>query len=325
MTKAIGHLLAILAASTICDNNSIGHVSGFVTTSSSSSALHGRTRTNHATTSKSPDDNTMKMPLKYSAENDGNISKVAATGSAQIEIVQLTKRFKSPVLIKHCGEILEWKDTYGHPNIPLKNDGGKACQVLRKLRVQNKLTDDEVEWLEEIGFRFHSLEDVYRFADFDKLLERLLAYEAAHPNNNFQVPKKCPEDPELGAWVTGIRRLGPDGVNPDHERRLTEISFVWKSTRKCGSKFMSQFREWTKQVEFDGVETVLKDPNTISWIIAQQLALKRGTLSQTRVQYMGELFGETWTTIGKETGTSDDSEIKTTTIPRYDMTAPSTQ
>lgn len=309
MTKAIGHLLAILATSTICDNTSIGHVSGFVTTTSSSLALHGRTRTNHATTSKptSRENNNMNNnmpPLKYSAENDGNFGKVAATGSAQIEIeiVQLTKRFTSPVLIKHCGEILEWKDTYGHPNIPLKHDGGNACQVLRKLRVQNKLTDDEVEWLEEIGFRFHSLEEVYRFADFDKLLERLLAYEAAHPDNHFQVPKKCPEDPELGAWVTGIRRLGQEGVSPDHERRLTAISFVWKSTRKCGSKFMKQFREWTKQVELEGVETVLENPNTISWIIAQQLALKRGTLSQTRVQYMGQLFGETWTTIGKETG-----------------------
>ena len=31
--------------------------------------------------------------------------------------------------------------------------------------------------------------------------------------------------------------------------------------------------------------------------VAKQLALKRGTLSQTRVQYMGQLFGETWTTI----------------------------
>jgi hypothetical protein len=298
MTKAIGHLLAILATSTICDNG-IGHVSGFVT----SSALQGRTRTNHAT--KSPD---MNIPLNYSAENDGNYSPVAATGSAQIEIVQLTKRFKSPVLIQHCGEILEWKETYGHPNIPLKNDGGNACQVLRRLRVQNKLTDEEVEWLEEIGFRFHSLEDVYRFADFDKLLDRLMAYEETHPNNNFQVPKKCPEDPELGAWVTGIRRLGTDGVNPDHERRLTAIHFVWQSTRKCGSKFMNQFREWTEQVELKGVEAVLEDPNTINWIIAQQLALKRGTLSQARVQYMGQLFGETWTTIGKENGNSDDDD-----------------
>jgi len=247
----------------------------------------------------------MGVALNYAAENEENFGPVAAEGR-QTEIIELTNRFSSPVLKQNCEKLLEWKETYGHPNIPLKNDGGNACQVLRRLHVQKKLTTEEVEWLEEIGFRFHSLEDVYRFADFDALLDRLLAYEEAHPNNNFQVPKKCPEDPELGAWVTGIRRLGKEGVNPDHERRLSEINFVWQSTRKCGSKFMMQYREWVKQVEQLGLEVVMEDPNTISWIMAQQQALKRGTLSQTRVQYMGQLFGETWTTIGKD---DDDRKI----------------
>ena len=42
------------------------------------------------------------------------------------------------------------------------------------------------------------------------------------------------------------------------------------------------------------------DPDPIPWSMSQQRALKRGTLSQTRVEYMGQLFGESWTTIGKE-------------------------
>lgn len=271
MTKTGFRLMAILASAAIYNNN-IGDVAGFV-----SSPIHQCRNGMPA----------VGLPLNYAADNNDQ----------QVEIVQLTEKFSSPVLKQTCGKLLEWKEKYGHPNIPLKNDGGNACQVLRRLHVQKKLTTDEVEWLEEIGFRFHSLEDVYRFADFDTLFDRLLAYEEAHPNNNFQVPKKCPEDPELGAWVTGLRRLGKEGVNPEHERRLSEINFVWKSARKCGSKFMIKYRELVKQVELDGLDTVMDDPTTISWIVAQQLALKRGTLSQTRVQYMGQLFGETWTTI----------------------------
>lgn len=299
MTKAISTLIAILASFTISDNG-IRNVSGFVLSPAN------QCRNNHATK--------RTVTLNYAAENDGNFKRVTAAGSAdaqkgkqqqQVEIVQLTKRFKSPVLKQYCGILLEWKETYGHPNVPLKNEGGNACQTLRRLHVQKKLTDEEVEWLEEIGFRFHSLEDVYRFADFDKMLDRLLAYEEAHPNNKFQVPKKCAEDPELGAWVTGIRRLGKDGINPDHERRLGAINFVWKSKRKCGSKFMNQWREWRKDVELQGVEAVLENPKTVSWIQAQQVALKKGKLSQTRVQYMGQLFGERWTTIGK------DNDVKT--------------
>mmetsp|Transcript_18124 Transcript_18124/g.37179 ORF Transcript_18124/g.37179 Transcript_18124/m.37179 type:complete len:302 (-) Transcript_18124:57-962(-) len=296
MTKAVSNVVAVLASSILLLDESN---SSFVQCFAAPPVYQMQPSLAHRTSGSS---------LNYAPESNEDISSVTSNGAAekqrrrqlQAEIAELTKRFASPVLKEHCIEMLEWIEVYGHPNIPLKNDGGNACQVLRRLHVQKKLTDDEVEWLEEIGFRFHSIEDVYRFADFDEMLGRLLAYEAAHPNNNFQVPKKCPEDPELGAWVTGIRRLGKEGVNPEHERRLCAVDFAWHSTRKCGSKFMKQYREWTQQVELQGIEAVLGDSNTIAWIKAQQLALKRGTLSQTRVQYMGTLFGERWTTIGKD-------------------------
>ncbi|KAG7373255.1 helicase domain protein [Nitzschia inconspicua] len=208
--------------------------------------------------------------------------------------------FTSPVLKQVAPELIKWKEEYGHPNIPLKNPGGNQCQTLRRLHIQNKLSEEEVDWLESIGFIFHSMEDVYKYADFDELFQRLVEYEAAHPESNFQIPKKCKEDPELGAWVTGIRRLGRDGVNPIHERRLEEIGFAWISTRQCGSKFMTRYRELAEQIEARGLDDVLADPKTVTWIQAQQEVLKRGGLSQTRVHYMGNMFGDGWTTIGKQ-------------------------
>jgi hypothetical protein len=206
--------------------------------------------------------------------------------------------FTSPVLKQVAPELLKWKDKHGHPNIPLKNPGGNQCQTLRRLHIQNKLTPTEVAWLEELGFTLHSMEDVYRYADFDDMFQRMMAYEGSHPDSNFQIPKKCPEDPELGAWVTGIRRLGKDGVNPDHERRLDEVGFTWISTRQCGSKFMIRYRELAQLINEQGLEVVLNDPKTVTWIQAQQEALKRGGLSQTRVHYMGNMFGDQWTMIG---------------------------
>lgn len=205
----------------------------------------------------------------------------------------------SPVLKQVYPEILKYMDQYGHPNIPLGSKEGRQCQTLRRLHIQNKLTPEEVEWLDSLGFTWHSLEEVYKYADFDELFQRLLDYEAKHPDSKFQVPKKCKEDPELGAWVTGIRRLGKEGVNPAHERQLDSIGFAWKSTRKCGSKFMDQFRLLTERVEQEGLATVMSEEKTIKWIMAQQEALKRGTLSQTRVHYMGGLFGEDWTRVGQ--------------------------
>jgi len=203
----------------------------------------------------------------------------------------------SPVLKQVYPELLKYIEKYGHPNIPLGTKEGRQCVTLRRLHIQNKLTSDEVTWLDSLGFTWHSLEDVYRYANFDELFERLMEYEARHPESNFQVPKKCKEDPELGAWVTGIRRLGRDGVNPEHERRLNSIGFAWESTRKCGSKFMAQYRLLTTRVETEGLETVMAEESTIQWIRAQKEVLKRGGLSQTRVHYMGQLFGEDWTTV----------------------------
>ena len=205
----------------------------------------------------------------------------------------------SPVLQQVYPEILKYMEEYGHPNIPLGSKEGRSCQVLRRLHIQNKLTPEEVEWLDSMGFTWHSMEDVYKYADFDEMFQRLIDYEARHPESNFQIPKKCKEDPELGAWVTGIRRLGPDGVNPAHERRLNSIGFAWKSTRQCGSKFMEQYRLLVERVDKEGRETVMMEEKTIKWIQAQQEALKRGSLSQTRVHYMGQLFGEDWTAVGK--------------------------
>lgn len=204
--------------------------------------------------------------------------------------------FQSPVLQNVYPALLSYKERYGHPNIPLGTKEGRQCDSLRRLHIQNKLAPEEVSWLEALGFRFHSLEDVYRYANFDDLFGRLVKYEQEN-KTNYQVPKKYPEDPELGAWVTGIRRLGKEGVNPEHERRLDSIGFAWISTRKCGSKFMQKFRELQNDIAERGFEKVMEEPETISWIRAQQEALKRGTLSQTRVHYMGDVFGESWTTI----------------------------
>ena len=208
--------------------------------------------------------------------------------------------FSSPVLQQVYPALLQWKQRYGHPNIPLGSTEGKFCKTLRRLHTQNKLSPEDVDWLNQLGFAWHSLEDVYREGNFDELYHRLITYEATHPDHaQYQIPKKCPEDPELGAWVTGIRRLGRDGINPIHERKLDAIGFTWKSQRQCGSKFMEQYRSLSEQIDQVGLNKVLKDPKTIAFIQAQQEALRRGSLSQTRVHYMEQLFGESWTTIGK--------------------------
>jgi len=186
-------------------------------------------------------------------------------------------------------DLLENYATFGHVNIPLGSPQGRACDSLRRLHIQGKLDEREVEWLNEHGFYFYSLEQVYETANFDELFDRLLQYRDEH--GDVSPPKKYQPDPELGAWVTGIRRQGVERVDPDHRNRLNAIDFLWTSPRVCGSAFMKQYREilqdadWKTKVEHQ------------KWLRGVQEQAKRGTLSDTRKHYMQELLectGDEW-------------------------------
>ncbi|KAI2509392.1 hypothetical protein MHU86_5025 [Fragilaria crotonensis] len=220
----------------------------------------------------------------------------------------------SSVLKQVYPSLLQWREEYGHPNIPLGTPEGRMCQTLRRLQIQQKLTDTEIQLLHDIDFRFSSLEDVYHELDFNVMLTKLIAYEQQE-QNQYQVPKKYAPDPELGAWVTGIRRvyaanknLQQGVVDPHHMERLDAIGFTWISERKCGSKFMSQYRELVSQLDAaaaaasaadDEVLTmkrdeILKQEKVQTWIAAQRDARRRGGLSDTRFHYMQQLLGDDW-------------------------------
>ena len=201
---------------------------------------------------------------------------------------------ESPVLKQVYPYLIQHLEKYGNPNIPLGTSQGRQCETLRRLQTQQKLTPEEVSLLENMGFRFDTLEDVYRKTDFDEMLARLLSHKEQYEKEGYQIPKKFPQDPELGAWVTGLRRLGPTGVDPSHAKALEEIGFVWKSNRKCGSAFMKQYREIRDRIHTEGEGILTKEESILKWAQAQREAHRRGALSETRCHYMTQLFGTDW-------------------------------
>lgn len=207
----------------------------------------------------------------------------------------------SPVFRLVYPDMMQNLEKYGHPNIPLGTTAGKQCKTLRRLAFQNRLSAEEVELLESIGFRFNSFEDVYEEADFDECLSRLVEYERVN-KTGYQIPKKYKEDPELGAWVTMIRRIGRDGIEEDRRKRLDDVGFAWVSTRKCGSSFMKNYRQIRDAIAAagdadgggdgggSGLEAVKEDEGMMKWLRAQAEAAAKGNLSQERMEYLDKLL-----------------------------------
>ena len=97
------------------------------------------------------------------------------------------------------------------------------------------------------------------------MLSKLIDYHAEF--KTYQIPKKYEPDPELGAWVTMLRRLHKTDHLPQIQiDKLNALEFEWISTRKCGSSFMKKYREvlsyLSKVVEAGGdVNELLHEDN----------------------------------------------------------------
>jgi len=223
--------------------------------------------------------------------------------------VEIPSFIQSPVLEQVYPAMMDHIKHYGNPNVPLGTTEGKKCKTIRRLAFQNKLNEEEMELLASMNFRLNSFEDVYEEADFDECLTRLLVYEEEF-KTNYQIPKKYHPDPELGAWVTMLRRIGRDHIEPEERReKLDAINFTWVNTRKCGSVFMKNFRPLKERLEAcskmtedgiwevvddDNVRAILEEEEVIHWVRAQKLAAEKGNLSESRCDYLDQLPGFNW-------------------------------
>ncbi len=235
----------------------------------------------------------LTSPKTFLSKNDNE-----GDGDENLKSIEIPS-IKSPVLCQVYPALVKHKEKYGNPNIPLGSTDGKRCKTLRRLHFQNKLSDEEVALLTDMDFRFHSFEDVYYECDFDEMLGKLMEYKVEF--HTFQIPKKYEPDPELGAWVTMLRRLYRTNDLPaDQIEKLDEVGFEWVSTRKCGSSFMSKYREVFSRLR-EAVEAgvdvstlLMEDEELKKWIIGQRVAYENGNLSESRMQYMDEIPGVDW-------------------------------
>jgi hypothetical protein len=165
---------------------------------------------------------------------------------------------------------------------------GKWQSHQRRLYKERKLFSDRIRRLEEIGFTWERLEEMFEKGFQETLLYKKKTGDLHAPNRY-----RTAEGFQLGAWQNTqkvrykIRKLSPDRV-----KRLEEIGFIWELLEE---KFEKGFLEALRYKESMGNPNVphgYKTPEGYrldTWQSHQRGKHKKGKLSQERVKRLEDI------------------------------------
>ncbi len=146
-----------------------------------------------------------------------------------------------------CAELEQFHAGNGHANVPQQFAGNRKlgwwATTQRRNRRKNKLTEQQITRLDSLGFDWspltskpkraprqttgnHLPRPAHPSATWDEMLAALHGYKDRH--GDCLVPQRSKENRNLASWVSEQRMARNRGkLDPDHERRLTEIGFNW--------------------------------------------------------------------------------------------------
>ena len=166
---------------------------------------------------------------KRNAEDSSNKSRKKGTAAR-------TKRFEG-----RFKQLIDFIDEFGHCNVPVKYSVdpslGQWCintrcaykKIQQGQTTDRILTQDQIERLEEIGFKWNAHET------FEQRCHDLKAFKSQFGHCN--VPWKYSVDPSLGQWCSTTRcaynkiqqgKTPKRNLTQDQMERLEEIGFKWK-------------------------------------------------------------------------------------------------
>jgi superfamily II DNA or RNA helicase len=120
-------------------------------------------------------------------------------------------------------ELLAYKATYGHVNVPQGSQLGAWINTQRQARKKNSVSQEQLKQLDEIGFVWHPFE-----SQWESKFGELLVYKTEY--GNVDVPHS---ESDLYSWLDRQRyakKLGK--ILPERIQRLNEIGFEWERRKK---------------------------------------------------------------------------------------------
>ena len=185
-----------------------------------------------------------------------------------------------------------YKHALGDCNVPNRwtdnPELGRWCGNQRNIFKSNKLPQDRVTRLKELGFVWDPLEVAW-----EEMFAALVAYKQTHGDCN--VPNRWKDNPELGGWCGKQRQAYKDKtLSPDRVTRLKELGFEWDLFEVAWEEMFAALVAY-KQTHGDcDVPTKWKDnPKLGGWCQTQRTVYKNNKLSTDRVKRL-ERLGFVW-------------------------------
>jgi hypothetical protein len=130
-------------------------------------------------------------------------------------------------------KLVEFKRKYGHCIVPqgyeIDTYLGKWVSYQRQMHIKNKMRQDRIELLDELGFAWKVRgTDNYKTKTWDLQYENLVEFKQT--NGHCLVPQGYEKDVYLWNWVCTQRRTHANNIMR-HDRKvlLDELGFVWKA------------------------------------------------------------------------------------------------
>jgi len=187
----------------------------------------------------------------------------------------------------------DYKRNHGNCNVPLRwevNDLkiGTWVSIQRKSYLNNKLDNDRIKCLEDIGFVWSPIDSYWQ-----EMFEALIEYKKEHGDCN--VPARLLKNKQLANWVTVQRKNYKKGqIDEDKIKRLDDIGFVWNPLESKWEEMFEALVEYKKESgEYNVPKCWEENKQLATWAQNQRSDYQKGKLDKERIKRLEDI-GFVW-------------------------------
>ena len=213
-------------------------------------------------------------------------------------------------------ELVEYYKIHGHCNVPQQWPAnpqlGHWVQVQRRFRKLDRLPENRIQKLSEIGFEWE-----IHAANWEQRLEELVAFKAEH--GHVDVPKRWKANPKLAQWVRVQRGLRATGkLSQDRIDRLDAVGFVWRAHMASWDEMLAALRLFHAEHNHCRVPgNWPSNPKLANWVKTQRGSKAEGALSPERVSALNQL-GFEWSLMpGRRYSTKESWEAMLAQLAQF--------